>query len=89
VSRSVAPFALVLSPSPGSQGRAVKATGLGVAVLNGVTTLGWFDASTVALDPGCRVVLIGNTDEQLRNFTELTGGAQQVCGGSGPGGARQ
>jgi hypothetical protein len=89
VSRSVVPFPLIQSSSPANQGSVVKATGMGLAILNGTTTLGWFDASTVALDPSCRIVLVGNTDEQLRKFVELTGGAREVCGGNASGGARQ
>jgi hypothetical protein len=89
VSRSVAPVPLILSSSPGDQGSAVKATGLGLAVLNGVITLGWFDASIVAISPNCRVVLVGNTDEQLKKFVELAGGAREVCSGNASGGVRQ
>ncbi len=75
----MAPFVIVLSPSQEDQGHAVRARGLGVVALDGVTTLGWFDASAVAIDPGCHVVLVGNTDEQLSKFIQLAGGARQVC----------
>ncbi len=80
VSRSIAPLALATSRD--GKESAVKTSGLGLAVLNGTTTLGWFDASTVALDPSCHVVLIGNSDEQLRRFAELTRG-RDVCSGNG------
>jgi hypothetical protein len=35
------------------------------------TTLGFFDESSVTLGHECRVVLMGNTEEQLRRFAEL------------------
>ena len=58
---------------------AIKASGLGLAVTNGATSLGWFDSSVVALDPGCHVILVEATYETLQKFAELTGGAQNVC----------
>ncbi len=84
ISRSIVPVALVTSRD--SKESAVKASGLGLAVLNGTTTFGWFDASTLALDPSCHVVLIGNSDEQLRRFAELTRGGRSVCSGNAVGG---
>jgi hypothetical protein len=71
---------VIWSRPPGSQGEAIKATGLGLSVLNGTSTLGWFDASVVAVEPGCRVVLVGNTDEQLRTFSKLAGNVEGICG---------
>lgn len=86
VSRSVAPLTLVMSSSPGSEGSVVKTAGFGLATLNGATTLGWFSASTIVLDSSCRVVLVDNTDEQLRRFAELTGDVREICGGNASGG---
>ncbi len=74
--------AIVLHPSA-DQGAATRAAGLGLAWSNGVASLGWFDDSIVALGPDCRVVLVGNSDEQLRRFAELTGDVRNVCGASG------
>jgi len=71
--------AIVLQPSI-DQGAAARAAGLGLALSNGVASLGWFDDSIVALGPDCRVVLVGNSDEQLRRFTELAGDVRNVCG---------
>src|SRR3954453_7656745 len=55
---------VIWSRPPGSQGEAIKATGLGLSVLNGTGTLGWLDTSIGATEPGCRVVLMGNSDEK-------------------------
>jgi hypothetical protein len=32
------------------------------------------------VEPGCRVVLVGNSDEQLRTFSKLTGNVEGICG---------
>jgi hypothetical protein len=69
----------ILLQRPTDQGVVIKASGLGLALSNGTAALGWFDNSIVALAPGCRVVLIGNSDEQLRKFAELTGDAREIC----------
>lgn len=79
-SRSVALAAPinVLPPSP-DQGRVVKMTGVGVAMSNETLTLGYFNNSEIVLDPTCEIVLVGNTDEQLKHFAELTGNAKGIC----------
>jgi hypothetical protein len=33
----------------------------------------------VAFDSSCHVILIGNSEEQLRNFVDLTGKSQTIC----------
>jgi hypothetical protein len=38
---------------------------------NGAATLGWFNEAMIALDRDCRVVLVGNTTEQLQRFAAL------------------
>jgi hypothetical protein len=78
--RSVVLGSPVIWSASEKSGTAIKATGVGLSVLSGTTTLGWFDTSAVAVDPGCRVVLVGNSDEQLRNFSKLAGSVEGICG---------
>ena len=68
-----------LSPSSSDRGRIVKAAGLGLASNNGALALGYFNSSQVELDRSCHVILIGNTDDQLRRFAELTGDTTTIC----------
>ncbi|MGH7784579.1 MAG: hypothetical protein ACREO5_12150 [Candidatus Binatia bacterium] len=49
-------------------------------MFNEALTLGYFNNSQVVPDPACQIVLVGNTDEQLRHFAELIGNARSVCG---------
>ena len=71
-----------MAGSPYNQPNVTKVTGLGITVSNSGTTLGWFDQSKIALDNDCRVVLVGNTDEQLRRFAELIHSTKELCDGS-------
>jgi hypothetical protein len=71
-----------LSLPPSDQGRIVKTTGLGLSSSDGALAFGYFDNSRVELDSACHVVLIGNTDEQLRRFAELAGDTRTICDGS-------
>jgi hypothetical protein len=60
----------------------MRASGLGVAILDNATMLGWFSNSTIALDPGCQVVLVQNSEEQLSRFAELLGRSGRLCSDS-------
>jgi hypothetical protein len=81
--RSIVFAAPVVVPSAAAnQSSVVRATGLGLEMSSGTATLGWFNKSIIALDPSCRVVLVGNTEEQLRNFAELTNAKSGVCSDS-------
>jgi hypothetical protein len=69
------------APSPN---RVTHLTGLGLTMANDAAALGWFDAQTVALDGDCRVVLIGNTEEQLQRFAAVLPKNEQICSDSQP-----
>lgn len=70
---------VIVHPDPSGQGSVVKVTGLGFLASNDSTTLGFFDKSKITLDHECRFVLMGNTDEQLRNFVELLPQERGLC----------
>jgi hypothetical protein len=80
ITRSFAFAAPVFVPTdPSGQAHIVKVTGLGLVTSNGAMTLGWFDETKIALDRDCRVVLVGNTDQQLTRFANLIHGTQSIC----------
>jgi hypothetical protein len=70
---------LVLPSAPDGQANITKATGFGLVMSSGAATLGWFSESKIALDRDCRVVLVGNTTEQLRRFADLLGNTKALC----------
>lgn len=80
---------VIMSEAPSSQSSIIKVTGLGLAVSNGATTLGWFDQSQIALDNDCRVVLVGNTEEELKTFVGLLPKKESVCADSKLNGGQQ
>jgi hypothetical protein len=83
-SRSLA-FALPLAlPSEPGTGHVLKVAGLGVASTKDGFTLGLFNSSEIALDPRCQVVLVGNTDEELKRFVHLVHNVQNVCTDTSP-----
>jgi hypothetical protein len=69
----------------GSQIRLIRDSGIGL-LIGGAGVLGYFKTSEVRMDPGCRVVLIGNTDAQLRQFASLIHKEQGVCNETTPNG---
>ena len=60
----------------------VKIIGLGLLASNNGATLGWFNESRIALDRNCRIVLVGNSNEQLRRFADLIGDTKSLCADS-------
>jgi hypothetical protein len=73
---------LNVSTDPTGRPNILKVTGLGLTVSNGATTVGWFDQSKIVLDNDCRVVLVGNTEEQLMRFAGLLHSTNGLCDGS-------
>jgi hypothetical protein len=70
----------VIEPvDPSGQSSVSKVNGLGFIVSNSVTTLGWVDETVATLGPDCRVVLIGNTEQELRSFAALLPKKESLC----------
>jgi len=69
----------VIVPDQNSQGSIVKVTGLGFLSSNASATLGFFDESRITLDHECRIVLVGNTGEQIKQFADLLPKGQGLC----------
>lgn len=81
--RSIALAApLVIAPAPAGQSSFVRITGLGVGGANNTATLGWFDQTVATLGPDCRVVLIGNTEQELERFAALLPKKEALCADS-------
>lgn len=79
--REIAIGALVNTvPTSPQQNSVIRISGLGVASSPDAVTLGYFNNSAVTLDPTCRIVLIGNTPEQLNYFVNLVPNTQGICG---------
>jgi hypothetical protein len=55
---------------------------LGVGGANNTATLGWFDQTVATLGPDCRVVLIGNTEQELERFAALLPKKEALCADS-------
>jgi hypothetical protein len=70
---------LILPSAPDGQADIMKATGFGLVMSNGAATLGWFNESKIALNRDCRVMLVGNTTEQLQRFADLLGNTKGLC----------
>jgi hypothetical protein len=70
---------LVIDPAPSNQSSVVRITGLGFGSAGNTATLGWYDETVAALGPDCRVVLIGNTEQQLQNFVALLPKKEAIC----------
>jgi hypothetical protein len=87
--RSLEFAAPVIALDQNSQGLIVKATGLGFLLMNGSATLGFFNETRITLDPECRIVLIDNTEEQLRHFAELSSKDGGLCFGKTTAGGTQ
>lgn len=78
--REIALGALVnVVPAPLGRSRLIRMSGLGVASSPDAVTLGYFNTLEIALDPACRIVLIGSTPEQLEYFASLVRNAQGIC----------
>lgn len=65
--------------TPVDQARSVRISGVGVLVHDGGGMVGYFRSSELRMDPGCHVVLIDNTDAQLRQFASLIGSERDLC----------
>jgi hypothetical protein len=78
--RSIALAApLVIAPAPTGQSSVLRIKGLGLGGAGNIATLGWFDETVATLGPDCRVVLIGNTEQQLDRFAALLPRKEAVC----------
>lgn len=78
--REIALAALVnVVPALSEQSRVVRISGVGVASSPDAVTFGYFDSSAIALEPTCRIVLIGSTPEQLNYFVNLVRNTQGIC----------
>lgn len=64
---------------PGRQANVTKVNGFGLIVSNSPTTLGWLDETAAILGPECRIVLIGNTEQQLQYFATLIPKYTAIC----------
>jgi len=73
---------LVIAPAPAGQSSVVRITGLGLGDVNNTATLGWYDETVATLGSDCRVVLIGNTDQQLERFAALLPKKEAICADS-------
>ena len=73
----------------GDQGAIAKTSGFGFSFSSATVSIGWFQNTNVSLDQGCHVVLIGNSDEQLRRFAVLTQNTRSICADKVLGGERQ
>jgi hypothetical protein len=73
---------VVIPADPAGQSSVSKVNGFGFTVSNITTTLGWVDETVASLGPDCRVVLIGNTEQQLERFTALLPKKEAVCSDS-------
>jgi hypothetical protein len=81
--RSIALAApIVIAPPPTGQSSVVRITGLGLGGANNSATLGWFDQTVATLGPDCRVVLIGNTEQELERFAALFPKKETICADS-------
>jgi len=78
-----------LPATPPGRGRVLKITGLGVAATNEAATFGFFNSSEMLLDPRCQVVLVGNTDEELKRFASLVRNVQNICNDVIPAGGKK
>ena len=80
ISRSFVFGSPVIMPTDTS-GKAdiIKVTGLGLTGGSNTATLGWFNETIVALGPECRVVLIGNTEQELSRFAALLQSKETIC----------
>lgn len=70
---------LVIAPAPAGQSSVVQITGLGLGSAGNTATLGLYDETIAALGPDCRVVLIGNTEQQLERFAALFPKKEPIC----------
>jgi hypothetical protein len=83
ITRSFAFGAPVIMPmDPGGQAKVTKVNGFGFIVSNSATTLGLVDETFASLGPDCRVVLIGNTEQQLERFAALLPKKEAICSDS-------
>jgi hypothetical protein len=78
-----------LPATPPDRGRVLKITGLGVAATNETVNFGFFNSSEMHLDPRCQVVLVGNTDEELKRFAKLIPNMQNICSDVIPAGGKK
>jgi hypothetical protein len=60
-------------------------TGVGIALAPNQAMLGYFKTSEKKIDPSCKIVLIENTDEQLKRFADLIHERAKLCNENGPG----
>jgi len=81
--RSIALAApLVIAPAPAGQSSVLRITGLGFGSAGNTATVGWYDETVAALGPDCRVVLIGNTEQELARFATLLHARETICSDS-------
>jgi hypothetical protein len=73
---------LVVAPVPTGQSSVVRITGLGFGDAGNTAAVGWYDETVATLGPDCRVVLIGNTDQQLERFATLLPKKEAICSDS-------
>ena len=60
----------------------MRLKGLGLGGAGNTATLGWFDETIATLGPDCRVVLIGNTEQELEKFADLVPKKEALCADS-------
>jgi hypothetical protein len=73
---------VIIPADPGGQSSVSKVKGFGFTVSNSATTIGWVDETVASLGPDCRVVLIGNTEQQLESFAALLPKKEAICSDS-------
>jgi hypothetical protein len=74
-----------LVPPESATDHVVKVTGVGIALAPNQAMLGYFKTSEIKIDPSCKIVLIENTDEQLKRFADLIHERAKLCNENGPG----
>jgi hypothetical protein len=68
-----------IHPDLSDRNSIVKVTGLGIVASNDSATVGLFSESRININRECRVILIGNTEQQLRNFAQLLPKGGGLC----------
>ncbi|HEY0106342.1 MAG TPA: hypothetical protein VGB91_09680, partial [Rhizomicrobium sp.] len=62
-----------------AEGAYVETRGVGVASVTGQTSIGLFDVEVLSLAPGCRLVVVSASDEQIKAWRELLRDSGPIC----------
>jgi hypothetical protein len=81
--------AVIMATDASGQSNVTKVNGLGIIASNTTATMGWFDETVASLGPDCRVVLIGNTEQELQHFAALISKNKGICSDAIPDGGQK